>query len=119
MLSGLAAVGGVLITGMLSGIVDVNAITPTPAIASELGSKAFEIGPDGQIGRLGLSLRDIFNLRDYPFSLVLAAMFGLAPKMLLKRLHQASEQSKLDLKSTAASHPSGGGRGSRSTTSAS
>jgi len=113
MLSGLAAVGGVLITGMLSGIVDVNAITPTPAIAADLGSKAFEIGPDGQIGRIGISLHDIFNLRDYPFSLVLAAMFGLTPKMLLKRLHQATEQSKLDLKSTAASHASGGGRGSK------
>jgi hypothetical protein len=118
MLSGLAAVGGVLITGMLSGIVDVNMITPTPAIAAELGSKTFEIGPNGQIGRVGLSLHDIFNLRDYPFSLVLAAMFGLAPKLFLKRLHQATEQSKLDLKSTAASHSSGGGRASKPATGA-
>jgi hypothetical protein len=116
-LSGLAAVGGVLITGMLSGIVDVNAITPTPAIAADLGSKAFEIGPDAQITRVGLSLHDIFNLRDYPFSLVLAAIFGLTPKTFLRRLHQASEQSKLDLKSTAAHRPSDGGRGSKSTSS--
>ena len=32
-----------------------------------------------------------------------AAMFGLAPKTFLKRLQKASEQSTLDLKSTAAS----------------
>jgi hypothetical protein len=104
MLSGLAAVGGVLIVGMLSGIVDVNAVTPTPGVA-DLGSKAFELGPDAQITRVGLSLQDIFNLQKYPFALVLAAIFGLTPKTFVKRLQQAGEQSRIDLKSTNA-HPS-------------
>ena len=110
MLSGLAAVGGVLITGMLSGIVDVRAITPTPAVDPDLLAKALANVPEAGMNRVGLSLRDIFNLQAYPFSLVLAAMFGLAPKTFLKRLHQAGEQSKLNLKSTAASHPATGGR---------
>lgn len=111
MLSGLAAVGGVLIMGMLSGIVDVNAVTPTPAVAADLGSKAFELGPDAQITRGGLSLHDIFNLQQYPFALVLAAIFGLTPKTFLKRLQRAGEQSRLDLKSTAAHQPVGSSQG--------
>jgi hypothetical protein len=89
MLSGLAAVGGVLITGMLSGVVDINAITPLHATSGS--------------GSVTLNLGAIFNLQGYPFALVLAAMFGLAPKTFLKRLQKASEQSTLDLKSTAAS----------------
>jgi hypothetical protein len=89
MLSGLAAVGGVLITGMLSGVVDINAITPLHATSGS--------------GSVTLNLGAIFNLQGYPFALVLAAMFGLAPKTFIKRLQKASEQSTLDLKSTAAS----------------
>jgi hypothetical protein len=89
MLSGLAAVGGVMITGMLSGVVDIDAITPLRAVS---GASAAT-----------LDLGAIFNLHGYPFALVLAAMFGLAPKTFLKRLQKASEQSALDLKSTAAS----------------
>lgn len=100
MLSGIAAVGGVLITGMLSGIVDLNAITPT---AGTVVSKA-----------VGLSPHEIFNLKAYPFALVLAAIFGLTPGTFLKRLHQATEQSKLNLKSTAAHQQVTGGQGGRS-----
>jgi hypothetical protein len=78
-----------MITGMLSGIVEINAITPMHSVPS--GSSTT------------LNLGAIFNLQGYPFALVLAAMFGLAPKTFLKRLQKASEQSALDLKSTAAS----------------
>ena len=108
MLSGLAAVGGVLITGMLSGIIDVNAITPTPALAASLTSALSNGGPGTPITRMALGLGDVFNLRAYPFALVLAAMFGLTPQTLLTRLHRASEQSLDDLKRTAVSRSSGG-----------
>ena len=107
MLSGLAAVGGVLITGMLSGIVDVNAITPTRDIAATVAAGTSMAGAGAQIANDTFGLRDIFNLREYPFALVLAAIFGLTPKTFLKRLQRASEQTRLDLKSTAAHQPAG------------
>jgi hypothetical protein len=49
-----------------------------------------------------LSVGDVFTLRDYPFGLVLAALFGLTPKAFLERLQRSSEQSRLDLRSTDA-----------------
>jgi hypothetical protein len=110
MLSGLAAVGGVLITGMLSGIVDINAFTPIREIQAPLASGAIAAGAGGQTPHAALNLGDIFNLQTYPFALVLAAVFGLTPKTFLNRLQRASEQSHLDLKSTAAHQPLNGGR---------
>lgn len=110
MLSGLAAVGGVMIVGMLSGVVDINAFTPmaamTPTPTLAVGAEqiaATELPKDAAVKIAILSLSDIFNLERYPFALVLAAAFGLAPKSFLERLQRAGEQSKLDLKSTAAS----------------
>jgi hypothetical protein len=113
MLSGLAAIGGVLITGMLSGIVDINAFTPIREIQAPLASGAIAAGAGGQTPHDAFNLGDIFNLQMYPFALVLAAIFGLTPKTFLNRLQRASEQSHLDLKSTAAHQPLNGGRGAR------
>jgi hypothetical protein len=109
MLSGLAAVGGVMIVGMLSGVVDVNAftpaaaVTPTPPLTIGLESAAGTDLPKGMpVRETMLSLADVFNLERYPFGLVLAAAFGLAPKSFLERLQKAGDQSRLDLQSTAA-----------------
>jgi hypothetical protein len=44
----------------------------------------------------------VFTLKDYPFGLVLAALFGLTPRAFLERLQKSSEQSRLDLRSTEA-----------------
>ena len=96
-LSGLAAVGGVLVTGMVTGIVDISVLSPAATTGMQPG------GPTGVVGgQVIFSLRQIFNLSDYPFSLMLAAMFGLAPKTFLTRLQRASEQSHLALQSTTA-----------------
>ena len=45
-------------------------------------------------------LGNIFNLDDRPFGLVLAAIFGLSPTVLISRLQQEAEKYKADLKST-------------------
>lgn len=97
MLSGLAAIGGVMVTGMLTGIVDVSVFSPTNDVSANV-----VVPTDGTVGPVFFSLQQIFNLREYPFSLLLAAMFGLAPKTFLKRLQRATDQSHLDLQSTTA-----------------
>jgi hypothetical protein len=55
--------------------------------------------------RQPLSVRDVFTLEEYPFALVLAALFGLAPRTFLERLQRASDQTRMDLKSTEAHQP--------------
>lgn len=158
MLSGVAAVGGVLITGMLSGALDVTAVAPSPilpptptvsgAAASATatpgavlpqpsGGPSTSGGPSGianalpaaetsaspvaarppasggdasdrrgmVVPRVRLTVGDIFSLQDYPFALVLAALFGLTPRAFLERLQRSSDQSRLDLKSTDAHQP--------------
>jgi hypothetical protein len=79
--SGLAAIGGVLIIPMLSLLVnDSGAIKDTlvPTVVS------------------------IFDLNKRPFGLVLAAIFGLSPTVLIARLQQEAEKYKADLKSSGA-----------------
>lgn len=114
MLSGLAAVGGVMIVGMLSGIIEISAFTPTaglgatptptaiPTPAAIMDAAATAARHGGKAKDAVLGLADIFNLERYPFGLVLASIFGLTPKTFLERLQRASEQSKLNLQSTAA-----------------
>ena len=110
MLSGLAAVGGVMIVGMLSGMVEISAFTPaasmvtppTPAPDAVLDAATTTAAHGVKVKDAVLSLADIFNLEQYPFGLVLASIFGLMPKSFLERLQRASEQSKLNLQSTAA-----------------
>jgi hypothetical protein len=79
--SGLAALGGILIIPMLSLLVnDSGAIEDTlvPTVVS------------------------IFDLDKRPFGLVLAAIFGLSPTVLIARLQQEAEKYKADLKSSGA-----------------
>ena len=85
---GVAAVGGVVVTAMLL------ALTP---VATGSGEKAAAQPPP---------LAKIFDLGSYPVNILIAAVFGLTPSLLISRLHAASEQYKRDLKSTeAGEHP--------------
>jgi hypothetical protein len=85
---GVAAVGGVVVTAMLL------ALTP---VATGSGEKKAQQPPP---------LSKIFDLENYPVNILIAAVFGLTPSLLINRLHAASEQYKQDLKSTdAAEHP--------------
>jgi hypothetical protein len=91
-LSGLSAIGGVLITGMLIGSVNVDVLVPRGA-AGPNGTPLAPVTPmPGQI----------FNLAEYPFGLFLAALFGLTPKLLLDRLKQEGQRYKAELSSTRA-----------------
>jgi hypothetical protein len=76
--SGLAAVGGVLLTGLLG--VALNHSSPN---AMDLGS--------------------IFDLTSNQFGIVVAAIFGLTPTLLTANLQKAADQYKSDLKSTGSS----------------
>ena len=75
MVSGLAALGGVLIIPLLASVASSNT--------------------SGSLG-------DIFNMSKTPFGIVLAAIFGVSPAALISRLQQEAEQYKTDLKSTGA-----------------
>ena len=83
MLSGLAAIGGVLIVGLL------------PAVE-----------PDGN--GAGVVLADIFHVTRNQYGIIVAAVFGLTPRLLLDRLRQQTEQYKADLKSSEASETRAG-----------
>jgi len=75
--SGLAGVAGVALTTLL------------PAIAG---------ATDDSTARKALG--DVFNVEDSPASLALAAIFGLAPTLLISTLQQRAEKYKEDLKSS-------------------
>jgi hypothetical protein len=109
MLSGLAAVGGVLLTGMLSGMIDLNLITP-----AGIGN-----GPAVPMSRQLTTMSTIFSLQSYPFAIVLAAAFGFTPRLFLERLQSVSDQTRQNLQSTEANRsvapapadPASGGAG--------
>jgi hypothetical protein len=81
MISGLAALGGVLVIPMLSVLVNSS------------------MHGDSKLGTV-LDLTKLLDLTQQPFSLVLAAIFGLSPTVLISRLQQEAEQYKADLKGT-------------------
>jgi hypothetical protein len=86
-ISGLAAVGGVLLTGMLtlSGLTGV--VQPAPT--------------GGSVAPVAIpTMADIFDLNKFRIGLLLALLFGAAPALITSRLQQLTDQYKNDLKST-------------------
>jgi hypothetical protein len=86
-ISGLAAVGGVALTGMLAmsgltGLVQPNGSTSTSAPVTIP------------------VLADIFDLNKFRIGLLIAALFGGTPAILSGRLQQLTQQYQKDLKST-------------------
>ncbi|HXD17773.1 MAG TPA: hypothetical protein VN654_12210 [Vicinamibacterales bacterium] len=82
LLCGLAALGGALIVPLLSAQI-------TPAIDTGAAAAA-------------PPLAAIFDITQRPFTLVLAAVFGLTPSALISRLQSEAEKYKSDLKSSEA-----------------
>ena len=90
--SGLAAICGVVLIGMLSG-----------PLNSPLVPAGNVVGPVSGVPAQVVPLDHIFDLQKYPFGLILAALFGLTPSLLIRRLEQETDKYKIDLKSTASS----------------
>ncbi len=88
LLSGLAAVGGVLITVMLYGAV-LSPIAPAATQVLTLQTAQQIPTPDA-----------IYDLGKYPFGLIVAAVFGLTPGLLLSGLQQQVNKYKDALTST-------------------
>jgi hypothetical protein len=82
LLCGLAALGGALIVPLLSAQITPAVDTATAAAAAPLAA--------------------IFDITQRPFTLVLAAVFGLTPSALISRLQSEAEKYKSDLKSSEA-----------------
>jgi hypothetical protein len=80
-LSGLAAVGGIVMIALLPGLIPAGSSVPI-AIPS---------------------LAEIFDLSKHPEFLVIAAIFGLTPGLLIGRLQQLGDQLMSNLSSTQAS----------------
>jgi hypothetical protein len=83
LVSGLAAVAGVTLVSVVSG-------RPFGLYLVEPAAD-----PPG-------SLYDVFNVIRYPFGLIVAAAFGLAPGILLRRLKTVGDSLKTDLQSSEA-----------------
>jgi hypothetical protein len=131
LLSGLAAVGGVLVTAMLYGTLndtippnEAAAATPAPAVvvaaaatpsatavpaaAATPPAGVREFTPD--VPAAGVreftpdvpALDRVFDLQDNRFSLVIAAVFGLTPGLLVERLQNQATRYTSELQSTSA-----------------
>jgi hypothetical protein len=98
--SGVAAVGGVVVIGILGSVIPSQ---PAHVIPSQPAHVIPSQPP--HTGQLMTSLGDIFSLKQNFFGLVAAAAFGLTPTALISRLQAQAEQFKTDLSS---SDPSGG-----------
>jgi hypothetical protein len=115
---GLAAVGGVVITALLPVVLNVAAVTPRAATASPTavsaparqatGNPTLTTGAaataaaTADSGQEAPSLVAIFDLQRHPFGLVIAAIFGLTPRLLIRRLQEQTDRYKADLRSTKA-----------------
>lgn len=83
LLSGIAALGGVLVVPMLAALINPSADAAVAASAASVPR-----------------LEDIFNVAERPFGVVVAAIFGLSPATLINRLQEESEQYKTGLTSS-------------------
>jgi hypothetical protein len=126
LLSGMAAVLGVLLMASLAGstlgdvITPEAAASPEPSVAASVApaspgpavsSPAASAGPSAIAGDTPAStdrpeqpttatLTDAFNLGQYPIGLVIAVVFGLTPTLVLSRLGVSWNQVKKDLIAT-------------------
>jgi hypothetical protein len=82
--SGIAAVGGVALA----------VLAPLASPGSNRGTA---------------NLEQVFDLANYPAGVVIAAVFGLTPTLLITRLQRQTEQYKADLRGSEAGEKSGGG----------
>ncbi len=99
LLSGLAGVGGVLVATMLYASINGSIIL---GAANGTGDQTTGNATGGSVAmRETPHLEQIFDLREDRFGLVLAAIFGLTPELLINRLQGQADKYKVDLQSTS------------------
>jgi hypothetical protein len=86
-LSGLAALGGVLVVAMLPSVMSSGIFTVGPATAATPATIP--------------ALADIYTLQGNHFGIIFAGIFGLTPGLLLASLQNAADQYRANIKSTA------------------
>ena len=84
-----------LVTPLISGVAAVAGVF----LVSMLSISQLQVHSNGAPTTM---LIDFFNLQDHPFSLIVAATFGLTPGLLVDRLKEQAEQYKQDLQSSKA-----------------
>jgi hypothetical protein len=106
MLSGLAAIGGVLVVSFLSATLlttspqEITGGTEALSEATPSAGPASTSDPESQRYARMPTLGEIFSLEDGQFGIVTAAIFGLTPGLLVDRLKGEGEKYKADLQST-------------------
>ncbi len=109
--SGLAALGGVVATTMLATIVPTpgtpattraaSGTTITTAALTRASSSAAPAKTPSTKPPSVVPLSAIFDLGKNPAGIIIAAIFGLTPNLLIVRLQRQVEQYKADLKSSS------------------
>jgi len=103
-LSGLAALGGVLIIAILPAALSGDILAPTTTVVTQAPGGAASGQPAAQVvKRTAPSLDNVFNLSANPLSIVLAAVFGLTPSLLIGALQNAGDRYRAAVQSTSAS----------------
>jgi hypothetical protein len=98
LLSGLAGVGGVLVATMLYASINGSIIL---GAGNGTGNQTTGNSTSGSVEAIETPhLEQIFDLREDRFGLVLAAIFGLTPELLINRLQGQADKYKVDLQST-------------------
>lgn len=117
--SGVAALLGVVVTVYAAAAVNDADIVPTASLASPPAATrtatvtaaptpiatpvVTPAAPTPGSSVNGVRLASVFDFEAYPIAIVIAAIFGLSPTLLLKRLEDATTRLKMDIKSIESS----------------
>jgi hypothetical protein len=102
LVSGLAAVGGVVLMALIASTpiaaTTVPSATAAPATAS--ASPTPSRPPQAEAAVPAVDLRRLFDIPTHPFALLLAALFGLSPGLFINRLQSQADRYKDGLRNS-------------------
>ncbi|MFN8584913.1 MAG: hypothetical protein U0446_06300 [Dehalococcoidia bacterium] len=105
--SGVAALLGVVITVYGVAAINNSDVVPAPATSPAPAATAPSTSTPAPTALASsannVRLESVFSFEEYPLAILLAAIFGLSPTLLLKRLEDATTRLKLDIKSIESS----------------
>ena len=95
--SGFAAVSGVVVMPILFAYSVASGLAAVIGTTTSLLTAAAAAAPTGQV-----VLANVFDIGAFPYGLLVAAVFGLSPGLLIDRLAKQAEEYKQDLKKSSA-----------------